>query len=172
MRTLQRHKLYLWAGMVTSTSQGRDPNELLEDDSVPSTSGRLHVQIGRCTNAICHQHSVTHELCCSNQDTSVQTRQEHFLRWWMFPGMLCKSCRYAGSGQHVDDEGVPRWRLRCQREAELASLSTKLADLSKFMLDKVHQCARKLAASIAVAHLVAEVCKLGHTCKLRKLHVV
>ena len=32
--------------MLTSTSQGGDPNELLEDDSVPSTSGRLHVQIG------------------------------------------------------------------------------------------------------------------------------
>ncbi len=75
--------------------------------------------------------------------------------------MLCKSCCYAGSGRHVDDEGVPRWRLRCQREAELNTLSTKLADLSKSMLDKVHQCSQKLAAPTAVAHLVAELCQLG-----------
>jgi hypothetical protein len=88
------------------------------------------------------------------------------------PGMLHKSCCYAGSGQHVDDEGVPQWRLRCQREAELDTLSTKLADLSKSMLDKVRRCTRKLAASTAVAHLIAEVFKLGHTCKLKKLPVV
>jgi len=136
LQTLQRHKLCFWAGMLTSTSQGGDPNELLEDENVPSTSGRLSVQIGLCTNAICHQHSVTHELRCCNsiQDTSVQMRQEHLLR---SACMLHKSCCYAGSGQHVDDECVPRWRLRCQREAELGTLSTKLADLSKSMLDKV-----------------------------------
>ena len=86
--------------------------------------------------------------------------------------MVCNICCYAGSGQHVDDECVPRWRLRCQREAELNILSTKLADLSKSMLDKVRQCTRKLAASTAGAHLVAEVCKLGHACNLRNLPAV
>ncbi|KAL0018702.1 hypothetical protein WJX79_002745 [Trebouxia sp. C0005] len=70
------------AGMLTSASQDHNPNELLEDDSVPSTSG---------------------------------------------------------SRQHVDGQGVPRWRLRCQREAELDTLSTKLADLSKSMLDKANR---------------------------------
>ena len=67
---------------------------------------------------------------------------------------------------------MPRWRLRCQREAELDTLSTKLADLSKSMLDKVRQCTRKLAASTAGAHLVAEVCKLGHACKPKKMPAV
>ncbi len=73
--------------MLTSTSQGRDPNELVEDDSVPSTSGRLHVHPGLCKPTMpfvtSSNHSVKHESCCCNsiQDTSVQVWQEHLLRW-------------------------------------------------------------------------------------------
>lgn len=45
---------------------------------------------------------------------------------------------HAGSAQQPEDRSVPRWRLRCKQEAELESLSKKLADLSTSMLDNVN----------------------------------